>query len=282
MKSGSVLSAHFAHKAEGSCTGESVLHKTAKALLVQTVRQHIKAPLIALICICEKCRKSFVKKLPSNAFEDAFEEVKVGKRICDVVTCKNGEANLAIEVLATHAVDEMKASDLDIRWIELAASDVIASPHIWRPVQRNLKPQTCPSCVTLQSELKNLQLENGLEEHPAASYATAPYTPYLVAKDTCFACKKTVPVYWWEGVPFCQQPPPEPRPRTLQLRYSKTYGGKYWMNTCAACGAPSGDNFLFLKPGAPFQHLPLVETSEMRAARSRQGSEKINHMLRHF
>ena len=120
--------------------------------------------------------------------------MKVGKRICDVVTCKNGEANLAIEVLATHAVDEMKASDLDLHWIELAASDVIASPHVWRPVQRNLKPQTCATCTTLQLELKNLQLKNGLEPHPMASFATEPYPPYLVAKDSCCSCKKLVPV----------------------------------------------------------------------------------------
>ena len=64
---------------------------------MQTVRQHPKVALIALTCICEKCRKSFIKQLPSSASEDAFKEVKVGKGICDVVTCKNGEANLAIE-----------------------------------------------------------------------------------------------------------------------------------------------------------------------------------------
>lgn len=282
FKSGSVLSAHFAHRAEGACTGESVLHKTAKALLVQTVRQHAKARLVNLVCVCEKCQNSFVKKLPSNAFEDAFEEVKVGKRICDVVTCKDGEANLAIEVLATHAVDEMKASDLDIFWIELTASDVIANPHIWRPMQSRLKPQTCSKCAKLQSELKSLQIENGLREHPAANHAKAPYPPYLVAKDICYSCKKTVPVYWWQGVPFCQQSPPEPRPKTLQFRYSKKYGGKYWMNTCAACGAPSGDNFLFLESNAPFQHLPLVRTDEMKPEEKRQTTKLIKHMLRNF
>jgi hypothetical protein len=39
-------------------------------------------------------------------------------------------------------------------------------------------------------------------------------------------------------------PPPEPRPRTLQVRYSQTVHRRYWTNVCPNCDAFSGDFYL--------------------------------------
>lgn len=282
LRAGPVMAQNFAHKVGGACTGESVLHKTAKALLVQTVREHVERPRITLRCVCATCRQPFTKPLPSTAFDDAFEEISIERRICDVVTFSQGDPNLAIEVLVTHAVDQIKADDLTLFWIELLATEIIDDPAAWRPQQARLKPQRCSKCKVLQGELKNLQEKSGLHVHPSAASAHAPYPPYLVAKDMCYSCKEPMPVYWWQGVPFCQRAPPDPRPRTLQFRFSKMYGGKYWMNTCASCGAPSGDNFLFLQSNSPLGHLPLVETEEIKVAKLKQSSKIINRMTRHF
>lgn len=282
FRSGSVVAPHFAHKTEGICTGESVLHKTAKALLVQTVRSHIAQPRITIRCACETCCETFTKLLPGKAFSDAFEEIHISKRICDVVAFRGEGAILAIEVLVTHAVDSVKACDLAIPWIELRAVDVINDPTAWQPVQSQLKPQNCLECKALEKKLRQLQEQSQLAAYPPAKYARPPFGPYLVAEDQCYSCKKAMPVYWWQGVPFSQQTPPDPKPKTLQFRFSRTYGGEYWMNTCVFCGASSGDNFLFLQSGAPLGHLPLVETQEIKAARSQQTSAVIGRMLRHF
>jgi hypothetical protein len=39
---------------------------------------------------------------------------------------------------------------------------------------------------------------------------------------------------------------------TFKLKFSKTVKGKYFANTCPACGIISGDFFLHDEPGAPF------------------------------
>lgn len=39
---------------------------------------------------------------------------------------------------------------------------------------------------------------------------------------------------------------------TYKLKFSKTVKGKYYANTCPACGVLSGDFFLQDEPGAPF------------------------------
>jgi hypothetical protein len=39
---------------------------------------------------------------------------------------------------------------------------------------------------------------------------------------------------------------------TLYLDVSKTAGRRYWMNHCAACGAPIGDFFTQNEPDGPF------------------------------
>jgi len=64
-------------------------------------------------------------------------------------------------------------------------------------------------------------------------------------------------VFWWLGVPFCQKNPPEPKPKTIQLRNSKQWGGKYWANTCPNCNVIQGDNHLFISENSPFAGLPL-------------------------
>ncbi len=259
-----------------------MLHRTAKRLLVEIVREHVKRPQITLQCVCTSCRKPFKKSLPITAFDDAFEEIKIERRVCDVVTFLKGEPNLAIEVLATHAVDKGKADDLALFWVELLAAEIVDDPATWRPKQARLKPQKCSSCKNLDVELRNLQEENGLHVFPSAESARAPHPHYLVAKDMCYSCRKPMPVYWWQGVPFCQQAPPNPRPRTIEFRFSKMYGGKYWMNTCVSCGASSGDNFLFLQSKSPLAHLPLVDREEISDAKLRHSSEIIKHMTRHL
>lgn len=81
--------------------------------------------------------------------------------------------------------------------------------------------------------------------------------PFVAELETCFRCRKDTPVFWWDGVPFAETAPPWPMPANIKRRYSKTYGGKYWANTCFHCGALQGDNFLFLFENGVLSHLPI-------------------------
>jgi hypothetical protein len=82
---------------------------------------------------------------------------------------------------------------------------------------------------------------------------------YTGALGVCWKCGTKTPWWHWPGVPFCETPPPEPKPRVVQFRYSKQFGGSYWLNTCIQCGAVQGDNFVFLDPKSPLYSLPRRE-----------------------
>ncbi|HHW57747.1 MAG TPA: hypothetical protein GXX15_08810 [Clostridia bacterium] len=47
-------------------------------------------------------------------------------------------------------------------------------------------------------------------------------------------------------------PKKKPIPSTLQYRYSKTVGHKYWANVCPYCGSVQGDWFLHEESEGPF------------------------------
>ncbi|MEX0964347.1 MAG: hypothetical protein WDZ52_09970 [Pseudohongiellaceae bacterium] len=66
--------------------------------------------------------------------------------IVDVALYTEGKIAAAVEIKITHAVDEKKAGDLEVPFIELLGSDVIASPNHWRPIRSTFKLPTCQIC----------------------------------------------------------------------------------------------------------------------------------------
>jgi len=62
----------------------------------------------------------------------------------------------------------------------------------------------------------------------------------------CWKCNDEMYVYTWDGHhPWQLQPPPQPVPDSLQLKWSNALNAKYWANTCLKCGSPQGDDLLF-------------------------------------
>jgi len=136
-RAGESVTHHYAHKANTACTGESILHLTAKALIAQAINEHCASEVgasISMKCACDCCNSDFTLNLPKNVFSSARQEERIGSFICDVVAISADQPKLAIEVLATHAVGDEKASQLSIPWIELKAEDVLANPTLWKPV----------------------------------------------------------------------------------------------------------------------------------------------------
>lgn len=257
LRSGNNRIEHFSHPAKSSCSIESILHKTAKSLLIHAIQKNSDNEPIKLRSFCHSCGVEFDLPLPPKTFSKASEEIKIGQYICDVVGYRGNEIALAIEVLNTHTVNEEKANKLSVHWIELKAEGVIENPFFWQPTQSNLNPTLCKSC---KPEIQRIQ-----DTANKWNVSTDLYTPiknpalatYIADVETCFKCKEVIPIFWWYGVPFCQFEPPQPRPHTIKYKYSKKYGGSYWANTCANCHMIQGDNFLFLFDNAPFKNLPI-------------------------
>lgn len=285
IRSGELVVRHFAHKASTSCTGETIAHKTAKRLLVQVISEYsssAKARPISLSCTCALCQRTTSITLPLNSFTSACEEQRIGEFVCDVVAFRESEQVLAIEVLVTHAVDEIKATALPIPWLELSAARVLENPYHWRPVSAHLKPVTCSECKNHIGKLHSLADRWSQPFHEPARACDPSRDKYLSAIETCWKCKNEILVYWWSGVPFADVEPPAPKPRTIQHRYSKQFGGSYWANTCPHCDAVQGDNFLFLGTQPLFKGLPLRDTPEMKAHRAKAVGQLANFMLRNI
>lgn len=285
LHAGNQVARHFAHKADTACTAETIAHRTAKRLLVQVIGEQSTLPdprPISIYCPCGCCGTNFWRKLPTQAVTGAREEVCVDEFVCDVVAYRGTESVLALEVLVTHAVDRKKADALPLPWAELRAEHVLEDPYSWCPVAGRMKSVTCPDCKEHFNKLKALAAKWNLPVFEPARYRDPSRGPYLTAIETCWKCKNEIPVYWWRGVPFCESEPPQSRPRTVQHRHSKQFGGSYWANTCPCCKSVQGDNFLFLGSAPVFAGLPIRDTLEMQAHRARGVDQAIRHMFRHF
>lgn len=260
-RSGEVRVKHFAHPASSNCSQESILHITAKRLIEAVILLNSSSQTeINLRNHCQQCGVEFNTVLPHKTFTSARQEVPVSEYVCDIVGYRNNEIALGIEILNTHEVDSKKASNLPIYWLELKAEDVIAMPNQWSPTQSKLKPSFCQSCKSHIKHVQSIADKWNIERNLYSSIKNpASSSVYIADTETCFKCKEEIPVFWWQGVPFCEQEPPEPKPKTIKYRNSKQYGGKYWANTCANCNMIQGDNYLYIFDSAPFKNMPLTD-----------------------
>lgn len=261
LKRGDVREAHFAHSSDVNCASETALHKIAKRLISDSINLNASTQdhAVEIEAECEHCGKHALQAVPPGRFTAAAEEVRVGDYWCDVVGYRGSSVALALEIRHTHKIGIDKASKLQTYWVELDAEKVISNPLRWESLNANLEKFLCDLC---KKKVKATQKVMDRWHVPRNLYS-AIFNPkrarYIGAETTCWKCKASIPVFWWRGVPFAETTPPEPRPQTIQFRYSKQYGGKYWVNTCPQCKATQGDNFLFLFEDAPLQsqRLPL-------------------------
>jgi len=76
---------------------------------------------------------------------------------------------------------------------------------------------------------------------------------YRATYSECWKCNEDILLFTWPG---CRNEneeitPKEPRPKTVQYRYSKTAGINYWSNTCPYCESLQGEFFLYSEPDSP-------------------------------
>ncbi|WP_257294647.1 competence protein CoiA family protein [Endozoicomonas sp. YOMI1] len=282
LKKGEFRTKHFSHPSNSACNQESILHKTAKSLIIKSIVDNYKnGRKITIQNECSNCKCDYEINLEPKTFSGAQEERRVGEFVCDVVGYRNKIESLAIEVLVTHAVDDYKAKNLPIYWLEVNAEDIIQNPYKWLPTKKGLKGKYCGKCKSNISDIISVADRWNIDRSLYSLKGFSEKANYVAGIETCFKCKERIPVFWWQGVPFCEDEPPLPRPVTIMHKYSKQFGGAYWANTCINCGMLQGDNHLYLFPKAPFKDLPLSQKfMPKRSTKNHNESPVMQEMMK--
>lgn len=108
--------AHFAHKADAVCSGETALHEAAKAAIVHS---HGRGTLQALSWECPHCKR-YWHSTDLRSLALAEEKRPCEGVVSDVLgTAATGEPRVAIEVIVTHDIeaktcDRYRACGIDV------------------------------------------------------------------------------------------------------------------------------------------------------------------------
>lgn len=251
FRKGEVRTPHFAHKKSSTCTLETVLHKSAKMLIREAVMRwlHDGFPAPVIYRTCKECRTEQEFPLQKVKVDDAIVEYQLGQYRVDVALLAGGKPVLGVEILVTHEVDEQKFKNLEVPFIELEALSVLENPGHLHPRRTTLKNFTCKSCLEKQErqEKKKRQAKKRHDEKVqqlALRDKIELPRNYLVGITRCWKCGEEILVFTWSAPPWQQpptfwqkDPPPDPKPVTIQYRLVRTDKGqdKFWLNVCPFC-----------------------------------------------
>lgn len=242
---------HFAHRGGEGCSAESVLHRTAKELVIELISNWKGAdgprPSVSRPCPSPGCDGGIVQDLPDDVTH-ALPEVRLGDgSIADVVLYRGESPAVAVEIVVTHRVSDAKARRLRLPWMELLADDLLDRPYWWVVVQDGLNPFECPSCQRQDRARSSTVAEIAGRARRVAEQSAVylpPSPPYRFVPHTCWRCAESMVVYLWPGGGgHSRVRPPAPIPSSLELR-ATDWGGDHWANCCPSCSAVQGDHYL--------------------------------------
>ncbi len=126
LRNGDIRVKHFSHPA-GSCSAESIYHKTAKSLILDIFREgrfyDIKFP-----AVCDNCHSQPTVSFPES-ITNMVLEYRLDGYIYDIVCFSGSSAIFAIEVLYSHKVDSLKSLFSPIPIFEIRALDILDNPY---------------------------------------------------------------------------------------------------------------------------------------------------------
>lgn len=276
LKKGEVKAAHFAHKASKTCSQETIVHKTAKNLVVKTISDwkagKTESPKLRRKCGFkidygplygeETCEETYDQPIPDKV-EQAVTEYRMSNGfIADVALMVENEPALAIEIRVTHAVDENKAHSLSVPFIELDGHTVLEKPNHFDPIRDNkLNLFTCNTCKEAEPKFEDKVAKVAKQTRIKLPDRDSCYYRYGINK--CWNCQREIILYTWPGNDWDTSPPKKkPIPQTIKFCYSRTIGHKYWANTCPCCKRIQGDFFLHGSNLFPFSRNDMVDSPD--------------------
>lgn len=169
---------HFTHHGltPRNCTGESVMHQAAKALLraqiEQEIREHGRITWhLACPGVNGACREHV--EFPQHHLVENWEQVELevahGPFRFDVAVTAGATVLFGFEVFFRHEVPEEKAEALDVPWLELLAEDILAyQPR--RPHRPHYASTRCSACAALGARLAERAADDRARDQVGAEY----------------------------------------------------------------------------------------------------------------
>lgn len=250
LKKGEIKQAHFSHKATDTCSQETVIHKLATSLIVQVINdwKEGKGETPTVNRKCLECGAYTAQKIPQKV-DGVIEERKLDSGyVADVAILENENVVAAIEVRVHHAVDGEKKTNIGIPFIEVLGEDVIEQPLRWKPITDRFNKFKCKNCQEAIAAYKSK-----IQAISQKTQVPIPETFFRTAYNDCWKCGEEILIFVWpnDSMHSHKFPNEIERPRTIQFRYSKMAGTKYWANTCLYCNSIQGDFFLYSEPDSP-------------------------------
>lgn len=236
---------YFAHKGKSSCDRDTAVKKIAISLLQKTITEwkagQGEAPILHRRC--RTCPTKIEQPIPDKV-ESAY--IDPNNLFHLLLIAKNKP----IATIMIHESDDWP--QVEIPFITLEIEAIYTNPYIWPPKHDGFKSFTCKDC---HQRLENLQQETArIAKNLGISLPTSyyRYAPYQ-----CWKCKKEMVIYTWPGKESQTgvMPTHQPRPSTIQHRFSNTVGEKYWANCCPHCHVIQGDFHLYSEPDSPLFNL---------------------------
>jgi len=180
-------------------------------------------------------------------------------------------------------------NDIEHRYISLNNAKWLNSGYEKIPAHINgwLAKYICTDCELYINRVKKILKDFSIPEDLCCfnlEWDTRIYVPRIRC---CWKCLGEIVVFTWPGTPFSIEEPPSPRPKTISLRKSKQYNGKYWVNTCPYCKAIQGDHFLYYSSDRLFVPPEEQSIDDMHNLFQQRGREKLRpismeSILRHL
>jgi hypothetical protein len=254
------------HPANTPCIYTDENYITAKQILKGAIIENIGAlETLNVTQSCHSCKVPVERALKYRAFDGVQVDYLYDGALCDLLCSYT--YNNKVEYLGIELIDDeinqtpnhnLSHSQMLTTWMTLNINDILQDPYWLKPVFYKLSPRLCEDCKAKSKKhslAANVAARYGIPDNLFTTEELNTGANYIANTEVCYKCSHEIPVFWWKGTPFCKQEPPLPRPYTIQLRFSKQYGGKYWANTCPNCNALQGDNHLHIFDGGQFKYL---------------------------
>lgn len=242
----------FTHNKNKNCNFETISLKIAKHLIQKSIfdwkNNNALSPII--IRRCKICNSVKEQKIPEKVGTTILDYKLSSNEILDVALLSNEKPIAAIELtLNEDQYDPKPRYNYSIPFIQLLAYDIINNPDNWEPIIDRFKQFSCSKCD------ENLKIFNETVLKVSRKInIKIPVSYYRYSYCYCWKCNNEILVFTWPGKNIFPEHKPlkQPIPKTIQFRYSKTAGSKYWVNTCPYCNSIQGDFYLYGEPDGPF------------------------------